>query len=62
MALESEKVWSRPELTVIVRGKPAEAVLVACKSNDLKVYGSVTNYFYCTIENCNPQCSAQVYS
>jgi hypothetical protein len=27
------RVWSRPELIVIVRGKPEEAVLWACKDN-----------------------------
>ena len=26
-----KKTWSKPELIVLVRGKPEEAVLVACK-------------------------------
>lgn len=28
-----KKVWSKPELLVLVRGKPAEAVLTGCKSS-----------------------------
>jgi hypothetical protein len=27
-----EKTWSRPELIVLVKGKPEEAVLAACKT------------------------------
>ena len=30
--LETKKSWSSPELIVIVRGKPEEAVLSACKN------------------------------
>jgi hypothetical protein len=26
-----QKIWKRPELVVLVRGKPEEAVLAACK-------------------------------
>ena len=27
-----KKVWKRPEMTVLVRSKPEEAVLIACKA------------------------------
>ncbi len=30
--LEAKKAWVRPELIVLVRGKPEEAVLGTCKS------------------------------
>jgi len=30
---ESKKVWVEPELIVLVRGKPEEAVLVTCKTS-----------------------------
>lgn len=29
---KSKKTWSKPELTVLIRHKPEEAVLTACKS------------------------------
>ena len=29
---ESKKVWVKPELIVLVRSKPEEAVLVGCKT------------------------------
>jgi hypothetical protein len=32
MVPEARKTWTRPELVVIVRGEPEEAVLTACKS------------------------------
>ena len=29
--MKTKKTWSKPELIVLVRGKPEEAVLGACK-------------------------------
>ena len=33
MERSDKKAWSRPELTVISRGQPEEAVLWSCKQN-----------------------------
>lgn len=38
---ESEKrQWSKPELIVLLRGKPEEAVLLACKRQNYVISGS----------------------
>jgi len=31
-----KKVWEKPELIVLVRGKPEEAVLNACKGHGIR--------------------------
>jgi len=33
MEQEQQKSWQKPELIVLVRSKPEEAVLIACKSS-----------------------------
>ncbi len=33
MREETKKVWTKPQLIVVVRGRPEEAVLLACKTN-----------------------------
>jgi hypothetical protein len=54
------KRWEKPQLTVMVRSKPDEAVLVACKSTSEWIHGPVdTHYNYCHyIEECT-DCSVQ---
>jgi hypothetical protein len=54
----TRRAWSRPELIVIVRGGPEEAVLTACKT--LKTYAPVVPH---NVDgNCNglpaSECSA----
>ena len=51
----TRRAWSKPELIVLVRSGPAEAVLQACRS-DGESGDSATNAGECT---CNPeaQCS-----
>jgi hypothetical protein len=55
--------WNKPELTVLVRNRPEEAVLAACKGN-----GSITNnnalYDGCKYasEKCNQACTASAPS
>jgi hypothetical protein len=62
---ESKKEWSKPELLVLVRGEPEEAVLTWCKSN---VYLSTfygpngTTNVNCSAYNCSYACSAQKHS
>ena len=43
MATNAKRAWSQPELIVIVRGRPEEAVLASCKGNGTGV--SNGNYF-----------------
>jgi hypothetical protein len=41
---KSQKVWVKPELIILVRSKPEEAVLGACKGDgSLGAAGYVTN-------------------
>jgi hypothetical protein len=60
---QTRKAWSRPELIVIVRSGPQEAVLAGCKSNSVSGPGPGTEYDYCTTNVCGTgQCSVQVTS
>ncbi len=34
MEKEHKKPWTKPQLIVLVRGKPEESVLLACKSSN----------------------------
>ena len=36
---EGKKVWERPELVVLARSRPEEAVLVGCKFAGIAGYG-----------------------
>ena len=42
-----KKKWEKPKLVVLVRGKPEERVLQACKSN-LFATGPSTDVAFCT--------------
>jgi hypothetical protein len=64
MIVESKKKWRRPELIVLVRGRPEEMVLLACKtvSGPGESYRDGTGY-YCTRDddnNCGTYCSDSV--
>jgi len=50
----TSKAWSRPELIVIVRSKPEESVLVACKEGvGTAGVGGAGNWFaYCLMSGC----------
>jgi len=52
--LQVKKEWKTPELIVLVRNKPEEAVLSACKGPPIP-YGSQTDY-YAGCHWRNPQC------
>ncbi len=42
--MEAKKTWVEPELIVIVRGHPEEAILTACKASKLATnYDSLNN-------------------
>ena len=58
---ERKKEWSKPELIVLVRSKPEEAVLYGCKGNTQQNPGAGSNYnqLVCvTSPNCAALCSA----
>ena len=46
---ESKKVWVEPELIVLVRSKPEEAVLISCKAS----WGVIGPFFM--DNSCSPQ-------
>lgn len=55
------KEWQKPELVVLVRSKPEEAVLAACKESSEGSSGPTTNnnrcqtyeFPYCSNDACN---------
>jgi hypothetical protein len=49
------RAWKRPELTVLVRSKPEEAVLQACKQYDEPFPGPYEEYDFC-MEICAWEC------
>ena len=56
------RAWSRPELIVLVRGRPEEAVLSGCKGNPDYVAANGT-YSRCGFTfDCATGCDAQVAS
>ena len=56
-----KKEWCEPELIVLVRSKPEEAVLAACKRIDLS--GAVNDsYTHCLYAPCAELCNAYVAS
>jgi hypothetical protein len=58
---ENRKVWQKPELIVLVRSKPEEAVLLACKmSRDMGYAIAGTGPFDCRWagEDCGGLCNA----
>ena len=48
-----KKAWKTPELIILVRGKPEEAVLEVCKTTGPNGEGPITNFTACSnpIEN-----------
>jgi hypothetical protein len=57
---QTKKEWMKPELIVLVRNKPEEAVLAACKNSGNGSGGSPTsNNVEClTTYRCYAQCGA----
>jgi hypothetical protein len=50
----NRKVWKKPKLIVLVRGRPEEAVLQACKSDSVGGPGGGS----CAVGNGYAPCSA----
>ena len=57
---ESKKEWSEPELIVLVRSKPEEAVLGVCKY--WLISGSIQDVASGCSQNCVGPCSVQLSS
>lgn len=57
-----KKEWRKPELIVLVRNKPEEDVLVACKSSAGGAGPSNRNSACRNNNACTSSCSAQVLS
>jgi hypothetical protein len=51
---ESKKAWVTPELIVLVRSKPEEAVLGVCKNQFVGDPGATDNS--CAISSCSDYC------
>ena len=47
---EEKKTWATPELIVLIRNKPEEAVLWACK--DFSQTGDISYFDTCGIQGC----------
>jgi hypothetical protein len=57
---QAHKQWDKPQLIVLVRSKPEEAVLTACKP--VGATGPNTNYSNCVNYDCTYVCEAEVGS
>jgi len=55
---ESKKEWVAPELIVLVRSKPEEAVLGACKDGGVGGGPGNANNWCAPVENCQGFCDA----
>ncbi|MBN1255270.1 MAG: hypothetical protein JXA50_08360 [Deltaproteobacteria bacterium] len=51
----NKKVWTKPKLIVLFKGKPEEAVLQACKRQDIG--GAYTNTCVFTVWGQTNRCS-----
>ncbi len=51
-----KKVWQKPELVVLVRGKPEESVLAACKGGTVTGAGIQKDYCKGPL-SCGPDCA-----
>ena len=58
-----KKSWNKPELTVLVRTRPEEAILGLCKNTD-RPGGNADMNSQCKIDDfgCGPQCQTQLDS
>jgi hypothetical protein len=58
-----KKTWESPKLIVLVRTRPEENVLAACKAHNGQTAGAQDAYLDCTLETYNcALCSAQANS
>jgi hypothetical protein len=62
METEVKKEWKTPELIVLVRSKPEEAVLTACKTSSAGGTGPSATLFGCRVPTTCLECSTVVGS
>ncbi|MFZ1042379.1 MAG: hypothetical protein WCA79_17195 [Anaerolineales bacterium] len=63
MTQPQDKQWQKPELIVLVRNQPEEAVLASCKIGTASGAGPGTVNNNCTTDPiCNAACNTQVHS
>lgn len=59
----TRRVWSKPELTVLVRSGPEEAVLASCKGNGVGTPSAGTRFDGCwSFTGCTALCEAWAQS
>lgn len=53
-----KKKWTKPELIILLKGRPEEAILAGCKGGDTA--GPQSDYELCdsAITECSGQCDA----
>ncbi len=56
MIMKEKKAWATPELTILVRSKPEEAVLGFCKLQSGAKTGPGTNVTSCVTYNEDDHC------
>jgi hypothetical protein len=59
--LQAKKEWTKPELIVLVRSTPEEAVLLACKGTGAPV-GNAATQSQCWWASCTYECNVGVVS
>ena len=66
MSAMPKKAWFKPALIVLVRGRPEEAVLTACKTGtDVGPSGPETFWRYCqttVTDQCDAPCGGSLAS
>jgi hypothetical protein len=59
---EQKPTWEKPELIVLVRNRPEEAVLVGCKYLDRSAGSPNDHHTGCLSQACGPKCEDTVSS
>ncbi|MCK4859671.1 MAG: hypothetical protein KAS87_03815, partial [Candidatus Omnitrophica bacterium] len=60
---KKKEKWEKPQLIVLVRGKPEESILNACKNHQVSGEGPDITYQGCEAEvSCDPPCDASAAS
>ena len=54
---QAKKEWTKPQLIVLVRNKPEEAVLAACKNGAMPTAGNTAANGGCNTVICTTTCN-----
>jgi hypothetical protein len=55
--LQTNKEWKTPELIVLIRSKPQQAILLSCRTSDLRSGSDYTYQYTC---NTKPESACQL--